>query len=154
MAMLGEARLAATIEYEIVWPITLGESLNLSTLEWEVGGAAEWTPEWCDGAYDGEHCAFIRNVGNNTNAWMQTTVDGPGVISFMWMCDLASRNTKLQFFVDDVAQGVVSGSSPWTPVRVTVYGEGAHVLKWRLFTGRSGAAATDVGATTMHPHPS
>lgn len=146
VALLGERRPAPAITYEIVWPITLGESVNAAQLAWEVGGASVWTPEWWDDADDGEHCAFIRNVGNNTNAWMRTTVDGPGEITFAWMCDLTSRNTKLQFFVDDVAQGVVSGLTPWTPVSVSVYGEGAHTLKWRLFTGRSGAAETDVGA--------
>ena len=136
---------------EIAWAwqtnvLALADAVNAEGFDLTTGGAVEWVPEWCDGAPDGEHCAFIRNVGNNTNAWMQTTVDGPGEISFMWRCDLMSKNTKLQFFVDDVAQGVASGSSPWTPVRVTVYGEGTHVLKWRLFTGRSGAASTDVGA--------
>lgn len=126
--------------------LTLAEAMNASDMEVQIGGAVDWSPMWSADAPDGVHCARIGAIANKTNAWMQTTVDGSGEIAFAWKCSLASRNTKVQFFVDDVAQGVISEQTDWTVLRTMVFGEGTHVIKWRLFTGRSGASEADFAA--------
>lgn len=128
------------------WPLTLGEAVNNEALDWSTGGAMDWLPMWDDCAADELHDAVVSGVGNNTNAWVKTIVDGPGTVSFAWCGALASRNTKMQFLVDGTVEAILSGSNDWERINVTVYGEGEHALMWRLQTGRSGASADDFSA--------
>ena len=125
------------------WPFTLGEAVNNEALEWTTGGAAEWLQTWDDCAADGQHDAVVTGIGNNTNAWIKTVVEGPGTVSFAWCGAVASRNTKVQLLVDGAVEAILSGSNDWERVSVTVYGEREHELEWKMQTGRSGASADD-----------
>ena len=126
--------------------VTLAEAVNAPNLAWTTGGARDWTPEWNVDAADGDHQAVIGAIANNTNAWLETTVTGPGVLTFVWRSALAGKNTKMQFYVDGVARGILVGTNGWTTVEETLSEMGTHTFRWRLFTGRSGAAPGDCAA--------
>ena len=137
------------ITFNWIWQtnvVTLADAVNAPDLDWTTGGARDWTPEWNEDAADGEHQAVIGAIGNNTNAWLETTVPGPGTLAFAWKSALAGKNTKMQFYVDGVAKGILSGTNGWTAVEETLCGKETHTFRWRLFTGRSGAADGDCGA--------
>ena len=123
--------------------ITLAQSINAEGFAWTTGGAAMWMPEWADDAADGLHQARSGAVQNGTNAWLATTVEGPGTLAFKWRSALASRNTKYQFMVDGEVKGMLTGTNDWTEVSFKVFGDRAHEIKWRLMTGRSGFSAGD-----------
>ena len=121
----------------------LAQSVNAEELAWTTGGAVRWMPEWVDDAADGLHQAKCGAVPNGTNAWLATTVEGPGTLAFKWRSVLASRNTKYQFMVDGEVKGMLTGTNDWTEVSITVFGDRTHEIKWRLMTGRSGSSAGD-----------
>ncbi|MBQ4200099.1 MAG: InlB B-repeat-containing protein [Kiritimatiellae bacterium] len=138
--VLGDVSFAWLWETNVV---TLAQSVNAENLEWTAGGAAEWLPEWSEEAADGLHQAYCEAIPNGTNAWIATTVEGPGTIVFKWCSALAARNTKFQFMVDGEVKGMLSGTNGWTETSVTVLGAWKHEVRWRLMSGRSGAVAGD-----------
>ena len=123
--------------------VTLAQSVNAEDLDWTAGGASDWQPEWSDVASDGIHQARCGTIPNGTNAWLAAMVEGPGTLTFKWRSALVSRNTKYQFMVDGEVKGGLTGTNGWTEASVSVFGDRTHEIKWRLVTGRSGAAGGD-----------
>ncbi len=144
-AMLGAETPSPCVEFMVV-PLTLGMAVNAEELDWTTGGAEEWVGMWNREAADGLHTALCGMIPNAANAWISTTVEGPGTITFKWRSTLASRNTKYQFMVDGEVKGMLTGTNEWTEASVAVFGDRTHEIKWRLMTGRSGAAVGDMAA--------
>ena len=141
-----EFKVLGDVSFAWLWEtnvVTLAQSVNAEDLEWATGGAAEWMSEWSDAARDGLHHARCESVSNGTNAWIATTVEGAGSISFNWRSSLASRNTKYQFMVDGEVKGMLTGTNEWNGASVMVFGDRTHEIKWRLMTGRSGTSGND-----------
>jgi len=126
--------------------VTIAQAANAEGFEWTTGGAAEWMPEWSDEAADNVHQARCGAIPNGTNAWLATTVEGPGMLVFKWRSALASRNTKYQLMVDGEVKGMLTGTNEWTETSFAVLGDKTHEIKWRILTGRSGSAAGDGAA--------
>ena len=126
--------------------VTIAQAVNADALEWTTGGAAKWMPAWDEAAADGLHQAQCGKIPNGTNAWVSATVEGPGTMTFKWRSALASRNTKYQLMVDGEVKGMLTGTNEWADASVTVFGDRTHEIKWRLMTGRSGAALGDMAA--------
>ncbi|MBQ5531818.1 MAG: InlB B-repeat-containing protein, partial [Kiritimatiellae bacterium] len=144
-----EFKVLGDVSFAWLWEtneVTLAQAVNAEGLDLATDGAAEWLPEWSEEAADGLHQAYCEAIPNGTNAWIATTVEGPGTIAFKWSSALASRNTKFQFMVDGEVKGMLSGTNGWTETSVTVSGFWEHEIKWRLTSGRSGAAAGDRAA--------
>lgn len=141
-AMLGSETPSPCVEF-VVAPLPIGMAVNADELEWTTDGAVEWKGKWNRDASDGLHDAECGTVPNGTNAWLVTTVEGPGTLAFKWRSALASRNTKYQFMVDGEVKGMLTGTNDWTDVSFTVFGDRMHEVKWRLMTGRSGSSAGD-----------
>ena len=144
-AMLGAETPSPCVEFMVV-PLTLGMAVNAEELDWTTGGAEEWAGTWNREAADGLHMALCGAIPNAANAWISTTVEGPGTITFKWRSALASRNTKYQFMVDGEVKGMLTGTNEWAEASVGVFGDRPHEIKWRLMTGRSGAAVGDMAA--------
>jgi len=125
------------------WPLTVGEAVNNETLTWQTGGVTNWVPVLTESAPDGEHLVLAHGGANNTNAWLLAQTDGPGTITFAWCSQLAARNTKGYFLVDGEVEAILTGTNDWATANVVVYGEGTHMLEWKLSTGRSGAVEGD-----------
>ena len=132
-----------TIGAEFEIPITLAQAVNAEDLDWTTGGAVRWQPMWAEDANDGLNQARCKTIPNGTNAWIATTVDGPGVLVFSWRSALASYNTKYQVMVDGEVKGMLIGTNDWRTVSMTLLGNSNHEIKWRLMSGRSGAASGD-----------
>lgn len=123
--------------------MSIGEAVNAPELDWQTEGVPMWIGESDVLASDGQHHAIARGTVNNTNSVVSTRVWGEGVISFNWSSSLASRNSRVQFLIDEVVVGMLNGTNNAVTATFSVEGDGAHELKWRLSTGRSGASASD-----------
>lgn len=107
------------------------------------GGAANWysqttnvhtPPEaWQSGA-----------VGDSQLTWLQTTVTGPGTVSFWWAVTSESCCDPLEFQVDGSTQTNIAGSGAWQRQSWPL-GSGTHTLKWLYSKDGSVATGFDAG---------
>ena len=68
-------------------------------------------------------------LGNNQSTWMQTTVVGPGTLSFNWKVSSETGFDFLEVFLDDVAQQeAISGEVDWQR-RTVLIPAGGHIVK-------------------------
>ena len=85
--------------------------------------------------HDGTDAARSSGAPNSGESWLETTVNGPGVVTFWWRTD-GSNSTRSTFAVDGADQRLVNPPSPnvtngeWFAESVEVTGAGAHTLRW------------------------
>jgi hypothetical protein len=109
---------------------TLADAMDAPSLAFTTGGSASWVAQSLV-THDGVDAAVSGNIGNSQETWMQTTVNGPGTISFWWAVETSSGlNDILEFYVNGALQsGAISGSVPWQQ-KTYVLGAGSHTLRW------------------------
>jgi len=113
---------------------TLAEALNATNLTWTTsgtGGANGWIPQTTT-THDGTAAARSGTVVNSgQTSTVQTTVNGPGTLSFWW--SEPSKGYVLDFYIDNLIQTNLSGFMSWR--QQTFYlGSGSQALKWVLST--------------------
>ncbi len=108
---------------------TLADAVDAPSLTFTTGGSASWGIQ-TSVTHDGVDAAASGDISNNQETWMETTVTGPGTISFWWST-ATDFNDFLSFNVDGVPQsGPISGSTSWQQ-KTYVLGAGVHTLRWR-----------------------
>jgi len=85
-------------------------------------------------------CAWA--VGNSQQSWLQTTVTGPGTISFYWSIH-AQVGGCLKLYRDSPLQDTILGDEDWAPKSYPVSG-GTHTCQWVYVKNAGGAQ--DYGA--------
>ena len=141
-----EFRVLGDVSFNWLWEtniVTLAQSVNAADLGWTTGGAAEWQPEWSDAANDSLHHARSGTIGNNTNTWIETTIEGAGTLSFVWKSSTEAKYDMFQLIVDGEVKGTISGETPWTTNNIVLAG-GAHTIRWNYRKSRSGTAGADM----------
>jgi hypothetical protein len=126
--------------------LTLGEALDNTNLVWTTpaGGDVAWVATNSP-TFDGVDAAKPLLVGHNQKSILETTVIGPGVLSFWWAVESEEDFDFFLFFVDPEIEiferDSISGEVGWT-FRSYEIGSGAHTLRWmfdRDFAGSGGA---------------
>jgi hypothetical protein len=108
---------------------TLNEALDNAKLSFTLGGDGNWFPETATYFYGGS-AAQSGMIGNNQSSWLQTTVVGPGTLSFYWKVSSESDYDYLEFYIDGVRQsGHISGDVDWQK-KIFSIGTGSHTLRW------------------------
>lgn len=122
---------------------TLAEALDALALTWSTSTGAAWT--W-QGAvtHDGIDAAQSATVGHNGQSWMQTLAQGPGQLRFWWKVSSEPGYDFLQFTVDGLTYGSISGERGWQEVSVWI-GPGAHTLTWSYVKDYSVSSGSDAG---------
>ncbi|WP_028582570.1 C39 family peptidase [Desulfogranum japonicum] len=133
---------------KVVWTgsanITLGSALDTTDLVWFSGGDAAWFGQ-TGTAYYGGDAAQGGYIGDNQKTYLQTTVIGPGTLSFYWKVSSESNYDYLRFYIDGTEQsGSISGLTGWTPKVFTVP-SGSHVLRWSYIKDGSISSGGDTG---------
>ena len=67
----------------------------------------------------------------------------PGIIRFYWKVSSQLGGDYLEFFIDSVRQGRISGTTDWQGQSYTITGSGTHTLKWRYTKNGSGTGGSD-----------
>jgi hypothetical protein len=108
------------------------------------GGNVNWFYQTAVSYYGGD-AAQSGDIADYQSNWMQTTVTGPGFISFYWKVSSESGYDYLRFYIDNVEQpGSISGEVDWTS-RSFVLAGGSHVLKWVYSKDGSASSNSDAG---------
>ncbi len=104
--------------------LSLGKSLGNSDLFWNTGGNAPWF-----GQIDGSNnYAVSGKIGSNQQSWIETTVTGPGRLSFVWGVASELDRDILVFQTDNI-ETKISGQ---VAQQVQTYDlpQGIHILRW------------------------
>ena len=123
--------------------LTLGEALDATQLTWTTGGDASWLTQTTN-THDGLDAARSGFIDHGEESWVETTVVGPGTLSFWWKVSSESCCDPLSFFVDGVFHTSIAGESGWTQQTFPI-ATGTHVLRWSYSKDGSVVNGLDAG---------
>jgi hypothetical protein len=123
-------------------PPGLREALDASNLVWTTSGALPWIYQ-ANITHDQVDAARSGRILRGKSSIMQTTVVGPGTLSFWWKVSSDTLD-RLQFFID----GTVKPRARRTWQKPTfLIPAGSHVLRWQYknlaATGRRNSGFVD-----------
>ena len=104
------------------------ESLNATNLVWSSGGDLPWFPETSI-THDGIAALQSGAITGSQQSTVQTTVSGPGTLSFWWMVSSETNNDYVNFSVDGLELFRISGTVNWQQITYSV-APGTHTLTW------------------------
>lgn len=128
-------------------PISLADALSTTGLIWTNGAAtnAPWFGE-IDETHDGDAAAESGPIGNNQQSVLQTTVVGPGTLTFWWKVSSEQGFDFLRFLMDtsSVPLASISGEFGWQQKTFSI-STGTHILKWVYAKDASVSDGEDAG---------
>ena len=123
--------------------ISLANAVDAPALTWTTGGDARWrgraTP-----THDGDDAAQSGALTNSQVSWMETSVVGPGTVSYWWKVSSELTFDLLQFSINGVLKTQISGERDWTNV-VYAVPAGLQTLRWNFTKDSSISAGSDAG---------
>jgi len=135
--------------------LTLAGALGTTNLAWRTGGDSVWFPE-AQVSADGLDAAQSGALDSKGAGWIETTVIGPGTLSFKWRFAPGGANSGIDFLIDgDYEDGLTDATDGWEDCTVEI-GAGRHVMRWEFYgsDGDNGTAWLDqLVWTGGHPVP-
>ena len=121
----------------------LPEALDATNLAWTTGGAADWYGEpWA--THDGVDAGESGILMDLQEAWMETTVTGPGTLTFWWQVSSEPDYDSLLFSVNDELRAAISGETGWQQETFQL-GAGSQTLSWTYAKDLSVTLGADCG---------
>ena len=137
------------VEFTSATPGALGEALDNTSLIWTTGGdPTEWFPQTTTFYYGGD-AAQSGDITHSKSTWLQTTVTGPGMLTFYWKVSSQAESSwvygdRLRFYVNGIEQTHISGSVDWEQKSYSLT-SGTHTLEWRYTKDGSQDSGSDCG---------
>jgi len=126
--------------YEALIPrLALTDALDSGPLVWQTGGARGWFGQSLDSS-DGIDAARCGNLTDGQTSWVQTTVTGPGRLSFYWRVSSEDTFDRLEFSANGQVQTDISGEQPWEQLVFDLLSSTTYTLRW-TYTKDWGAKA-------------
>jgi hypothetical protein len=124
--------------------ITLNQALDNNYLAFTTGGNAAWSGQTAVSFYGGSS-AQSGALGGGQSAWLQTTVVGPGTLSFNWKVSSEAVYDVLEVFVDERLQpGSISGEVDWQHQNISIPAS-SHIIKWVYSKDAFAGTGSDCG---------
>lgn len=123
--------------------LAIGPAVETSNWVWTTSGNAAWFGQTLV-THDGVDAAQSGSVTHSQTSSVQTTVSGPGTLSFWWKVSSEEWFDSLNLYVDGLLQDGLSGESGWRQ-KVAAMTAGTHVLKWSYLKDASVSAGSDAG---------
>ena len=120
-------------------PLSPGCDIALSFTS---GGDATWVLDTNEYSYDHDS-ARSGDIGDDQETWLQTTVTGPGTLTFDYKlsCDAGD---EYAFSIDGQYRSGRAGSKDWTESGPwTITGAGTHTIRWKFIKDSSGSSGSD-----------
>jgi hypothetical protein len=112
-------------------------------LTWSTFGSTHWFGQTSTSYYGGD-AAQSGNVIDDAYTWIQTTVTGPGTLSFYWKVSSEAGYDYLEFYIDGALQSEISGEVNWQQKSFSL-ASGSHTLVWSYSKDRSVSTGSDAG---------
>lgn len=119
---------------------TLAEALDTTNLTWTTGGDAPWFAQSATN-FDGAEAAQSGRIADLQETWLETTVYGPGSLSFRWRVQ-SDGFDRVQFLINGTTNATLQGDTGWGYRGVSL-AAGAQVLRWRYSKDSSGSSGAD-----------
>jgi hypothetical protein len=137
----GEERSAAAAL--VIVPLSLGDSLEQPLRAWTTGGAGAWSAN-TSVSHDNADAAVSPMIADEQEVWFETTVYGPGSISFWWQVESERDFDLLTFSIDGFTVATISGLRSWEPFQAD-FAVGAHTFRWTYSKDLNTARYRDSG---------
>lgn len=122
-----EVTMAASREVTVSFSgVSLGKALDNTILNWTTAGDVPWVGQ-LQKFYFGNSAAVSGVIKHGQESTIQTTVTGPGKLSFYWQVSSELNDTFT--FEGAGSSSIISGTVNWTQKSVDIPA-GTHVLKW------------------------
>jgi uncharacterized delta-60 repeat protein len=118
--------------------VTNNELTNFTT-----GGDAAWFTQSTN-THDGVQAWQSGPLADEKQSWLETTVTGPGALTFWWAVESEACCDTLSFAVDGVALTNIAGLMSWRLESVAV-AAGSHTLRWLYAKDGSDSVPRDAG---------
>jgi hypothetical protein len=102
--------------------------LGATNLAWYTGGSAPWFGQ-TNVSHSGSTAAQSGPIGANEESWLETTVTGPGILTFWWGIGSASWGTEVSFTTSRGGSLSLQGGRGWCMESVSIPA-GECVLDW------------------------
>jgi uncharacterized repeat protein (TIGR01451 family) len=123
--------------------LQLANALSYSSTPWMSGGNALWQIE-TNITYNSTNAAQSGSIIDSQQTWIQTSVYGPGTLSFWWKVSSQAGGDYLDFITNGIVVTNISGSVNWTQVNFNV-APGNNVLQWKYIKDGSISSGSDAG---------
>jgi hypothetical protein len=127
----------------VVPPRPIGELFQPANLDATVGGAAGWFGQVTD-FLSGPSASRSGTIGHATESWVETRVEGPGLLAFWWKVSSETNWDTLEAQLDGETRLSISGEVDWER-RTLEVPAGAHALRWRYAKDETVSAGLDHG---------
>jgi hypothetical protein len=113
----------------VVRTVPLADALDLENGQWTTSGPlAAWIGQ-TEVTHDNVDAAKTAAIDHGTEATLQTTLAGPGAMSFWWKASTEPDFDVLTLSMDGDVIETISGEVDWTPKSILVP-NGPHVFRW------------------------
>jgi subtilisin family serine protease len=123
--------------------LSLSEAVDNTALSFVAGGHQGGWHGQTSIFYSGGDAAESNAIGGRERGYMQTSVRGPGDLSFHWKVSSEPIDDYLSFSVDGLEADRISGSVDWRQETFAI-GTGLHVLQWNYAKDASTDAGSDL----------
>jgi hypothetical protein len=125
-------------------PSNLDTVVEPTGFNWSMGGDRLWF-EQTQTVKEGASALQSGAITNNQQSWVETTIAGPGVLSFWWRVSSEGGYDLLTCALDGAPQKTISGNKTgWVQEQLAI-GTGPHVLRWSYSKDESGSGGNDCG---------
>ncbi len=123
----------------------LPAALNTTNIQWSNVGTTNWFAQNRE-THDGDVAAQSGVIANNQQSILQTTITGPGTLTFWWKVSSEEGFDFLRFYLDDTVTPLVSisGEAGWEQKSYAIP-TGTHTLRWAYAKDGSVSAGRDAG---------
>ncbi len=125
------------------YSVPLAQALDNSALSFVSGGYGVGWEGQTPVSYSGGSAARNRAIGDNQSAYLQTSIEGPGFVSFYWKVSSEVWD-YLRVYLDSTSCDYLSDELGWFH-RLVVIPEGVHVVKWVYEKDAAVARGADCG---------
>lgn len=107
-----------------------GAALGLPGPAWSTGGDAYWFSQ-TNVTHDGTAAARSGAIGDGSQSWLETTVTGPGKLTFWWKVSSEANYDFLEVYLNGtLLPGRISGEVNWQQQSITLPA-GPQTVRWR-----------------------
>ena len=118
--------------------LSLADAVDATALTWTTGGNAPWIPQ-SQVTHDNIDAAQSGSITGNQESWLETTVTGPGTLTFRWKVSSESGKDLLRLYVNGTERLAISGEQDWS-LQTLALTSGTQTLRWRY--NKNGGTST------------